>query len=284
MYGKFQKKERNTFLFLFLRVFSVFSEKSFLFSPPPWLWWLKHVTDMDCYQGNNVARQKWFLIFYGCQALTSHSPTFSMALTVQHFQWLSQSNIFIGSHSPTISMALIGLGSRNAMNLDVRGDLWQEVRRTHRLPFSPTACTPSKSGKYQSAASHNVHLIATLRPLTCELRNYRRPCGKGTLNDYLYWTNMIHQTTSVSCRKMVIVSFLLEYPYAQETWLARRRPRATLDQEGKSLPLASVSCFPLNPSALSTSRHWYCLLSTLFLFHRLPQTLKAALSIRDAPT
>jgi hypothetical protein len=35
LYGKFQKKEQNTFLFLFLRVFSVFSEKSFLFSPPP---------------------------------------------------------------------------------------------------------------------------------------------------------------------------------------------------------------------------------------------------------
>jgi hypothetical protein len=36
LYGKFQKKEHNTFLFLFLRVFSIFSEKSFLFSPPPW--------------------------------------------------------------------------------------------------------------------------------------------------------------------------------------------------------------------------------------------------------
>jgi hypothetical protein len=35
LYGKFQNKEQNTFLFLFLRVFSVFSEKSFLFSPPP---------------------------------------------------------------------------------------------------------------------------------------------------------------------------------------------------------------------------------------------------------
>jgi hypothetical protein len=33
LYGKLQKKEQNTFLFLFLRVFS---EKSFLFSPPPW--------------------------------------------------------------------------------------------------------------------------------------------------------------------------------------------------------------------------------------------------------
>jgi hypothetical protein len=35
LYGKFQKQEQNTFIFLFLRVFSVFSEKSFLSSPPP---------------------------------------------------------------------------------------------------------------------------------------------------------------------------------------------------------------------------------------------------------
>jgi hypothetical protein len=28
----------------------------------------------------------------------SHSPTFSMALTVQHFHWFSQSNHFNGSH------------------------------------------------------------------------------------------------------------------------------------------------------------------------------------------
>jgi len=35
-YGNFQKKQQITFLFL--RVFSVFWKKNFLFSPPPWEW------------------------------------------------------------------------------------------------------------------------------------------------------------------------------------------------------------------------------------------------------